>query len=456
MTYVLLILAGLVVGGGAAWVLLSARVAKAEREASAADGTITELRSQTEKAEGDFGKLREMLDAESSARVKAETQLAEATKNLEEQKKFIEGSRRDLENAFKALSDDALKSNNQAFLELATKSLESTLTEGRGDLERRRQAIDELVRPLKDALNKYEEHIRTIEQSRQKAYVSLEEQIKSLGETHRDLRDKTDGLVTALRKPEVRGRWGEITLERVAELAGMSEHCDFSQQVSVESDDGRLRPDMIVHLPGRREVVVDSKVSLTAYIDALSAGSDEERAQHLSRHAQQMRTHMKDLSEKSYWEQFPRAPEFVVMFIPGESFFAAALECDRKLLEDGMSKRVVLATPTTLIALLWSVAYGWRQEQLTQNAQEICDLGKQLYDRLQVLSEHFESMRRNLERTNEAFNKAVASIEARVYPAARRFKDLGITSGKDIEVVEPVERTPRVLNLPETEENENG
>jgi DNA recombination protein RmuC len=301
-----------------------------------------------------------------------------------------------------------------------------------------------------ESLNRYEGHVKSLEESRQKAYGSLEEQIKSLNETQRALRDKTDGLVTALRRPEVRGRWGEISLKRVAELAGMVEHCDFEEQVSMGSESGMLRPDMLVHLPAEREVVVDAKVSLDAYLDALSAEDEAGRTDHMSRHARQMRTHMRQLSQKSYWEQLPRAPEFVVMFIPGESFLAAALEHDRTLLEDGMAKRVVLATPTTLIALLHAVAYGWRQEQLTRNAQEISELGKQLYERLVTFSDHFESVRKGLERANEAFNRAVGSMEARVFPAARRLRELGVAAGSEVAAVEPVETTPRVLSLPDT------
>ena len=452
--YVLLVLAGLIVGGLGIWLWTNARVAGAQRKASAAEGTITELRTQIKRADEDFRALRTSLDAEREARVKAETQHAEAARNLEEQKMLIEESKRMLADTFKALSDDALKSNNQAFLELAKKSLETVLTEGKGDIEKRRQAIDALVKPLSESLKQYENHIKALEESRQKAYGTLEEQVRSLNETQKDLRDKTGNLVTALRKPEVRGTWGEMTLKRVAELAGMSGHCDFSEQVSVKTEDGTKRPDMVVQLPAGRQIVVDSKVALDAYLDAFSAKSDEERQQHLQRHARQMRAHMNKLSQKSYWEQFSETPEFVVMFVPGESFFAAAVECDGKLIEDGMGKRVVLATPTTLIALLRAVAYGWRQEQVTRNAQEICYLGKQLYERLRRFSEHLEGMRKGLERATEAYNKAVGSLETRVFPAARRFRDLGVTASAEIEAAEPVETTPRVLNPPDGEEED--
>jgi len=455
MVYAMLIVVGLAAGAAGVWIWMNSRVSRAERAASAAEGTIAELRGQVGTAAEDFGRLRASLDTESQARVRAETRLAEAARNLEEQKKTFEDAKRTLEQTFEALAGKALRSSNESFLQLAKESLETVLAEGKGDLQKRQQAVDELVKPLMESLNRYEGHVRALEESRQKAYGSLEEQIKSLNETQRALRDRTDALVTALRRPEVRGRWGEITLKRVAELSGMVEHCDFEEQVSVGSDEGRLRPDMLVHLPAGREIVVDAKVPLDAYLDAVSAEDENKRAAHLSRHARQMRTHMNQLSAKSYWEQLPRTPALVVMFIPGESFFSAALESDRTLLEDGMAKRVVLASPTTLIALLHAVAYGWREQQLTRNAQEISELGRQLYERLITFSEHFEDVRKGLERANEAFNKAVGSMEARVFPAARRFRDLGVAPAPEIAVVEPVETTPRVLNLPDAEESDD-
>ena len=253
------------------------------------------------------------------------------------------------------------------------------------------------MRPLAESLKQFGEHVRGLETTREKAYTSLEEQIKGLSAAQGQLQKETANLVTALRKPQVRGRWGEMTLKRVAELAGMVEHCDFTEQVTVEAEGGRLRPDMVVRLPGEREIVVDAKVSLEAYLDAVAADTEELRAGHLARHAAQMRTHLNQLAAKGYWEQFDRAPEFVVMFIPGESFFAAAIESDRDLVEDGMKKSVVLATPTTLMALLRAVAFGWRQEQVTRNAQEISDLGRQVYERMSVLAGHLAKIGKGLD-----------------------------------------------------------
>jgi len=452
----LLALGGLIVGGLVAWVWAAARaraqcatqLTDAERRAGAAEGSAEVLRRQVDDSETRRQELQAALDEERQARTSADAQLAAAVENLRQQRQLLEDASRALTDTFKALSADALKGNNEAFLALARKSLEPVLTDARGDLARRQDAIDGLVRPLREALKQYEEHVRALEESRQKAYGSIEEQIKTLTDSQQRLQRETGNLVTALRNPQVRGRWGEISLKRVVELAGMSEHCDFDEQVSVSSEGGRLRPDMVVQLPAGREIVVDAKVALDAYLDALSAESEDERKRCLERHARQTRAHMMALAKKSYWEQFPRAPEMVVMFIPGESFFGAALDCDRTLIEDGMGKGVVLATPTTLIALLQAVAYGWRQEQITRNARQICELGGRIYDRLRTLSGHLDDIRKGLERANQAYNQAVGSMERRVFPAARRFRELGAASGEEIAHLDVVETAPRPLSEP--------
>jgi DNA recombination protein RmuC len=314
-------------------------------------------------------------------------------------------------------------------------------------------AIEEMVKPLAESLKQYQDHINALEQSRQRAYGTLEEQLKSLSTLGDKLKTETGNLVNALRAPQVRGRWGEVTLRRVVELAGMSEHCDFTEQVSVDTEGGRLRPDMIVHLPSERDVVVDAKVSLSAYLEALEADTEEKRQALLLKHSDQVRSHMMRLSQKAYWDQFAKAPEFVVMFIPGESFFSAAIEQQHELLEDGMSRQVVLATPTTLIALLWAVAYGWRQQQLAENAQEISRLGKDIYDRMGKLADYVLSIGKGLDQAVHAYNQAVGSMEARLYPAARRFKELGAGTGEDIAAIKPVESTTRPLTPPETGED---
>ena len=402
---------------------------------------IGELRAQNERAIQDAAVLQRSLDAQTQLRVQAQTKLEEAVKNVEQQRSMLEDARSKLVDAFKAASGDALAQNNQMFLELAHKTFDAVMAQAQGDVAKRQQAIDAVIKPLNEMMSRYESQIGELEKSRQAAYGSLSSQVEGLAVAQQQLQKETANLVTALRRPEVRGRWGEVTLHRVVELAGMSDHCDYAEQVSVEA----IRPDMVVNLPGGRQIVIDAKVALDAYLEAISASSDEQRQVHLARHARQMRSHMEKLSAKTYWEQFGQAPEFVVMFIPGESFFAAAIDSDRTLIEAGMEKRVILATPTTLIALLRSVAFGWRQEQIARNALEISALGKDLYDRLRTFASHVINTGRALRNAVENYNKAVGSMELRVMPAARKFKDLGSTAGEEIPAIEQVDSTPTTL-----------
>jgi DNA recombination protein RmuC len=454
----ILLIAGLIIGVLIGWLLsslrrnsaLSALQIEAEGKTRAAESLAVELRSQVTELQTRLAASDQQVKNEAALRVAAETRLTEAQANLEDQKRLLEEARVKLSDAFQALSAQALKSNNQAFIELARSTFETIQTQAKGDLDTREQAIKGLVSPLIETLKRYEEQIQQMEKTRQSAYGSLEEQLRNLAMVNQQLQKETGTLANTLKGgPAVRGRWGEMTLRRVAELAGMSKHCDFTEQENFESSTGRQRPDMIVHLPNGREIAVDAKAPLQAFLDAAAATTEDERAARLARHAQLVRDRMKELSAKAYWDQFDPAPEIVVLFLPGESFFSAALEQDRTLLEDGWQKHVVVATPTTLVALLRAVAFGWRQEQIEQNAREISTLGKDLYDRVRNFLGHFEGVGSSLKKATDNYNRAVGSLESRVLPSVRKFKELGAATGDAITEIEPVDETTRGLNVPE-------
>lgn len=462
---VLLGLVGLLAGGLVVWLVMRQNArheyarARSEGDAERAvlaervcarEQTIDDLNARSQQIEHEAREARERETLLQARATELDTTLQQERKQAEEKLAVIDQAQRKLADAFKALAAEALKSNNQSFLELAKATLETFQEAAKGDLEKRQQAILELVKPVKESLDKVDVKINELEKARAGAYQGLTEQVRSLLETQRQLQSETSNLVKALRAPHVRGRWGEIQLKRVVEMAGMLDHCDFYEQQSADSEEGRLRPDLLVRLPGGKHVVVDAKVPLMAYLEAIEAPDEDSRKAKLQEHARQVRAHVTSLSRKSYFEQFDPAPEFVVLFLAGEMFFSAAMEQDPTLIEFGVGLNVVMATPTTLIALLRAVAYGWRQELLAQNAKEISNLGRDLYKRLADMGGHMAKVGKSLHLATEAYNKAVASLESRVLVSARRFRDLGITAGEtDIQELAQVETAPRALQAPE-------
>ena len=442
----ILVVVALAIGAGVAWLAQWTHFSsRGHAERRARDVKIAELeargdelrRQLAEKTAEVEGARREMT-AERSQRADSDARLDEVRKSLDEQRRVFDEARVNLKETFDALSHQALRASNSEFLKLAEERL-----------SQRQKEIDASLTPLRSALERYEGGIRGLEQARDQAYGSLKTEVERLARLSERLQGETGNLVTALRSPQVRGRWGEITLHRVVELAGMTQHCDYVEQMTIETDNGRLRPDMVVKLPGGRTIVVDAKVPLAAYLEAMAAASDEERRGAMTRHARQIRDHMSALAAKAYWEQFSTTPELVVMFIPGESFVGAAAQADPALIEDGMNRKVVVATPTTLVALLHAVAYGWRQEQVATSAESIRKLGGELYDRLRTLAGHFDSVGTALGRAVNAYNAFVGSMETRVLVSARRFRDLGAASGDEIAQMVPVEQAPRQPDAPE-------
>lgn len=433
------LVAGVVLGAVFAWLVARSQFGtRGQEELKAQDARVTkletlemELRRQLDERGLVLEKLRLDLAAEQERRVQAEARREAERANIEEQRRLLDEAEAKLADTFKALSSDALEKSNADFLALAEERF-----------VQRQKEIDASVKPLQDALTRQEEHVRELERARVGAYSSLEQQVRALSE-------QAGSLTIALRTPQARGRWGELTLRRVAELAGMTANCDFVEQVTTEGEGRRLRPDMVVRLPAGRQIVVDAKVPLTAYLDAQAAATPEERRAALDRHAQQVRAHVQTLASKAYWEPLGDALDLVVMFIPGESFFGAAAEADPSLIEDALGRRVAIASPMTLIALLRAVELGWREERLAADAQKVTDEGRELYKRVAIFLRHFADVGGALGKATNAYNQAVGSMESRVLPAARRLRDLAAAPGEETPDLDRVDHVPRQLAVPE-------
>ncbi|MGB3087684.1 MAG: DNA recombination protein RmuC [Phycisphaerae bacterium] len=369
-----------------------------------------------QRAGGAEADLRAELDGERQVRVAAETRLEAEREKLADQKRLLDEAEAKLKDAFKALSADALKESREQFLGQA----------------------DERLRPIRDLLDEYQKRLGEIEKARNQAYGGLTERVAALNK-------ETAALATALRNPAARGRWGELQLRRVLEMAGMLEHCDFHEQETRETEEGRLRPDVIVNLPNNRTIVVDSKAPIDAYVDAVDAPDEATRQEALARHARAVRGHMRALGQKEYWSQFDNTPDFVIMFLPGESFYRAAIEQDWSLIEKGWEQKVLLASPTVLFALCRAVYCGWQEKALAENARKIGEAGQEFYDRICVFSDHFARVGKGLRSATDAYNKAVGSYETRLLAAARRLAELGASTGRELADVEPVDQQPRSL-----------
>lgn len=379
------------------------------------------------------------------ARLRSQRRIIELSTTLELERRQAQVNIHDLEKTFSALSSQALSRNNQTFLQLAQESLKQFQIQARGDLEQKEKAVENLVKPIREALEKSEQQIRHMENERKEAYGALTRHLETMAQTQQQLQGETRNLVQALRRPEIRGQWGELTLKRLVELAGMVEHCDFSQQETLHTDAGTQRPDMVVRMPDGREIVVDVKTPLDAYLNAIESPDDVSRAKHLEHHARKVRERVNELARKAYWSQFKNAPDFVVLFIPGDQFLSAALDIDRGLLEDALRQKVILATPTSFVALLRAVAYGWRQEHLAANAEHIRDVGTELYQRLSVFTEHLAKVGTSLDSAVGNYNKAVGSFEAKVLPGARKFTDMGVDAKKGLEPLAQIEKGAREI-----------
>jgi DNA recombination protein RmuC len=422
--------------GAAIWIVLQAR-------------RLAELRAVLTQRDGVCAQLQHDLAAAQQECARASAELAAAREASAEKLALLQSAEMKLRDAFAALSSEALRHNNETFLQLARTSLSELQRTASADLDGRHKAIEGIVQPLKDALTKVDAKLQEVDRGRAATEAQLGEQLRSLTQAQQLLQTETNRLSRALRSPNVRGQWGELLLRRVLESAGMVEGSHYDMKESVTAENGRLTPDVIVRLPGGKNVVVDAKVSLTAFLDASECDDDAARDAKLRDHSRQVKEHVTRLASKSYWAHFQPAPDIVVMFVPGEPLLTTALQYDQGLLEYSMGRGVMLASPLTLIALLRAIAYGWQQETVAKNAQEISELGRNLYDRIAKLAEHFENVGRSLAKSVEAYNSAVGTLESRVLVTARRLKDKGVTAGAEFAEVETIDHTPRPLGAAE-------
>ncbi|HVT79641.1 MAG TPA: DNA recombination protein RmuC [Phycisphaerae bacterium] len=421
--------------------------AVAQERAGALEAEVCAVRGRHDAAVAAAEGHRGQLSAAQARVASLEAQLEASRRNVEEQARLLDDANERLTASFAAVSREALEKSNAAFLQMAEAKFKTLSSEAAGTLEARKAQIGVLLKPLEEMLKTYQVRLGELEAQRTDAYAALRQQIGVMSATQAALSTQTGQLISALTKPSVRGQWGEVALRRLVELAGMTARCDFTEQFITggSTDEARLRPDMVVHMPADRDVVVDCKTVLAAFLDAAAAADEAARQQHLRRHATLVRNRAKELASKAYWSQFDQMPEFVVLFLPGESFLYAACEHDTSLIEDCMQSRVILATPTTLIALLKSIEYGWRQQAVSKNAEEIRRLGIELYERLATLAENMGKVGASLEGAVEAYNRTVGTLESRVLVSARKMGELGARTEKDVADVEPVEKQIRTL-----------
>lgn len=397
-----------------------------------------------------------LMQKHATERQKLITQLEVEQAQTKEKIQALNESREQLKESFTALSKSVLDANSESFLQLAQQKLGLFESRAQANLTEKEKSIENLLKPVSAALEKTEKQLSSIEKERKEAYGSITTQLQMVTEAQQGLQSETKQLVRALRRPEVRGQWGELTLKRLAELAGMVNHCDFEEQVRADLGDNKsLRPDMIVRMPEQRELIVDAKTPLDAYLSAIEADEPAQREAHLQHHARKVRERMKELASKSYWEQFSQSPDFVILFIPGEQFLTAALDYDKQLLEDAFANRVILSTPTTLVALLRSVAYGWQQARMSQNAEQIRDLAQDLYKRLNTFAGHLQKVGKNLDDSVSNYNKAIGSLERQVLPNARKFPELGVQTKEEIPLIDEIDKKTRDVPLIETKQTDN-